>query len=132
MHNKRVIFLLILCLATLFFAIREIKDISKQRSEVEQHNSLVTEANDCLASGDWKCAEKNIRALLAETPNDTNLQLHLAGILFEQERYEECIRYVDSLQRDGADFKVLKESPRQLCAKCANSSWNRRIISLGI
>ena len=114
MHNKRVIFLLILCLATLFFAIREIKDISKQRSEVEQHNSLVTEANDCLASGDWICAEKGIRALLAETPDDANLQLHLAGILFEQERYEECIRYVDSLQRDGADFKVLKEKSQTI------------------
>ena len=114
MHNKRVIFLLILCLATLFFAIREIRDISRQNSEIERHNSLVTEASDCLASGDWICAEKGIRALLAETPDDTNLQLHLAGILFEQERYEDCIRYVDSVQRDGADFKTLKEKSQTI------------------
>ena len=114
MHNKRVIFLLILCLATLFFAIREIKDISRQNSEVEQHNSLVTEATDCLASGDWKCAEKAVRTLLVETPDDTNLQLHLAGILFEQERYEDCIRYVDSVQRDGADFRTLKEKSQTI------------------
>lgn len=70
---------------------------SKKLAEIEKREALINEANDCLATGDWKCAEKNVRELLKAEPNDSNLQMHMAGIFFEQERYKECVQYIDYL-----------------------------------
>lgn len=109
---------LVVMLAALFFAviflhhtIKKNKDIS---NEIEQHNNLVAEVTECIDYGDWKCAEKDIRKLLEESPNDKNLHLHLAGILFEQERYQECIRFVDSLGYSEKDFEFLKKKSEML------------------
>ena len=76
---------------------------SKKNAEFEEREAMVKETNDCLATGDWKCAERNVRELLKAEPNDTNLRMHLAGLLLEQERYKECVSYIESL-----DFKSEK------------------------
>ena len=76
---------------------------SKKNAEFEEREAMVKETNDCLAAGDWKCAERNVRELLKAEPNDTNLRMHLAGLLLEQERYKECVSYIESL-----DFKSEK------------------------
>ena len=85
-----------------------------ERAEFIRHEALVNEAMECLGAADWKCAENAVRELLCDAPHDTNLQLHLAGILFEQERYEDCIRLIDSLGREDGDFKYLKHKSAQL------------------
>jgi hypothetical protein len=81
----------------------------KKSSDFENRETLILETNDCLAAGDWNCAEKNVRTLLNATPNDTNLQLHLAGILFEQGRYKECVYYIQSLNFKNKDLDYLVE-----------------------
>jgi hypothetical protein len=63
---------------------------------------------------EWNCAEKNVRTLLKESPDDQNLQLHLAGILYEQERYEECIAYVQSRKFSNSDLDFLKQKSESL------------------
>ena len=83
-------------------------------AEFKRHEALVAEASECLESADWRCAETAVRELLCDAPHDTNLQLHLAGILFEQERYEDCIRFVDSLGYADGDFGFLKKKSAQL------------------
>lgn len=83
-------------------------------TEFKNHEALIEETNECLATGDWKCAEKNVRILLDENPSDTNLQLHLAGVLFEQERYQECVRYIESLNFKHKDLDYLVEKSNLL------------------
>ena len=87
---------------------------SKRKAECERYNNLVAETNECLAVGDWKCAEKNVRDLLKSEPNDTNLQLHMAGILFEQGRYKECVSYIETLKFKHADLDYLVEKSNYL------------------
>lgn len=82
---------------------------SAEKLEFEAREQTVRKATECLESGDWDCAEGAVRALLCDAPHDSNLQLHLAGILFEQERYEECIRYIDSVGTKSPDFSYLKD-----------------------
>jgi len=87
---------------------------SAAKEAFDKHEALIAETNECLDMADWKCAEKNVRALLDESPEDQNLQLHLAGILFEQERYEECIAYIQSRNYTNADFDFLKQKSESL------------------
>ena len=79
-----------------------------EQEEFELRESIVRNATECLESGNWDCAEKNIRSLLCDAPHDSNLQLHLAGVFYEQERYEECIRFIDSVGTKTPDFEFLK------------------------
>ena len=111
MKNLIVTFLSILLL---FAGWRFFEAQRAEKIEFEHREHLVLRATECLESENWECAEKNIRALLCDAPHDSNLQLHLAGILYEQERYEECIRYIDSIGTKTPDFDFLKKKSAQL------------------
>lgn len=87
---------------------------SKKLAEIEKREALINETNDCLASGDWKCAEQNVRELLKAEPNDSNLQMHMAGIFFEQERYRECTQYIESLNFRNEELNYLVEKSNLL------------------
>lgn len=87
---------------------------SKKLAEIEKREALINETNDCLASGDWKCAEQNVRELLEAEPNDSNLQMHMAGIFFEQERYRECTQYIESLNFRNEELNYLVEKSNLL------------------
>ncbi|MCQ2061183.1 MAG: hypothetical protein MJY47_06315 [Fibrobacter sp.] len=110
--------IIVVCVAILLIAavriIRSYGDFSKTRAEFEAHEQMIAETNECLSAGEWACAERNVRALLKAEPNDTNLQLHLAHILLEQERYDECVAYVDSRTFSNKDLIYLKEKSQQL------------------
>lgn len=117
MGNIKKIKLFVVIFFALFLTLfvgRYVKKYADMAEEVNRQNALVEETNECLEAGEWNCAEKNVRTLLQESPNDTNLQLHLAGILFEQERYSECIRFVDSLHYTDKDFAFLREKSESL------------------
>lgn len=114
MRNIRVVVLFVVCIATIFYAARVVKNVVRDRENFKQHEALIAETNECLAAGEWNCAEKNLLLLLEKTPQDTNLQLHLAGIYFEQDRYEECIHYIDSLGYTDKDFDYLKKKSQAL------------------
>lgn len=86
----------------------------KKVEEREQFNMMIAETNECLRIGDWKCAEKNVRELLKSEPNDTNLQMHMAGILFEQERYKECVNYIETLNFKHQDLDYLVKKSNAL------------------
>ena len=101
---KKLILLLAIVSVNIFFIAER-----KQRAAFERHENMIAETNACLNAGDWKCVEKNVRELLKESPNDTNLQLHLAGVLFEQERYKECVQYIESLNFRNKDLNYLVE-----------------------
>lgn len=117
--NLKLILSVLLVVGTLFYAGRTVVAYRDAAKKFESRETLVREASECLDAGEWKCAEKNVRLLLQESPQDTNLQLHLAGILFEQERYEECIAYVDSLGHAEKDFKYLKDKSETLLKEMA-------------
>ena len=86
----------------------------KYEEECARHDSMIYMTNECIRVGDWKCAEKNVRELLKAEPNDTNLQMHMAGILFEQERYQECISYIETLNFKHKDLDYLVEKSNLL------------------
>ena len=86
----------------------------KKVEERIRHEDMIYVTNECLKVGDWKCAEKNVRELLESEPNDTNLQMHMAGILFEQERYKECINYIEKLTFKHEDLDYLVEKSKAL------------------
>ena len=106
---KKFLLLLSLILVAVLFV-----SYSKKKAEFEKYEAMIAETNACLAAGDWKCAEENVRELLKAEPNDTNLQLHMAGILFEQERYQECIRYIETLNFKHKDLDYLVEKSNLL------------------
>ena len=106
---KKIIVLLCLVMMGLFFYVG-----SKRKAESENFNALIAETNDCIHAGDWKCAEENVRELLKSLPNDENLQMHMAGILFEQGRYQECISYIETLNFKHADLDYLVEKSKLL------------------
>lgn len=108
------IFSLIILVLVIIFCVSTIKKQKKDILAFERHESLIAETNECLESREWACAEKNVKILLKEFPNDSNLQLHLAGILFEQERYEECITYVNSLNYSNSDLEFIKKKSAKL------------------
>ena len=86
----------------------------KKVEERFEYEHMIAVTNECIRVGDWKCAEKNVRELLKSEPNDTNLQLHMAGILFEQERYQECISYIETLNFKHKDLDYLVEKSNLL------------------
>lgn len=86
----------------------------KKVIERDEFNVKIAVTNECLRVGDWKCAEKNVRELLKSEPNDTNLQMHMAGILFEQERYKECINYIETLNFKHQDLDYLVKKSKAL------------------
>ena len=87
---------------------------SAAKEAFDKHEALIAETNECLEMAEWNCAEKNVRTLLKESPDDQNLQLHLAGILYEQERYEDCIAYVQSRKFKHEDLDYLKQKSESL------------------
>lgn len=114
MKSLKPILLFIVLLLVLAWGLRVYKERSLERDAFEKHEALVKETNECLEAGEWNCAERNVRILLQESPEDKNLQLHLAGILFEKERYEECIAYMDSLGYASNDFDYLRQKSKLL------------------
>ena len=109
MRNLIVTFLsIVLLYVGLFVGWQFFQKYEAERDERAVQMHMVQKATDCLESGDWDCAEKAIRGLLRDAPHDSNLQLHLAGILYEQERFEECIRFIDSIGTKTPDFEFLK------------------------
>lgn len=102
------------CVLLILFCGQKLRGYLAERSAVEKYNHLVSETQGCLNSREWKCAEKNVHYLLEKTPNDTNLQLHLAGILFEEERYEECMEYIAGLKFRHPDLEFLSQKSAQL------------------
>lgn len=122
MKNYIVTFLSILVAA---FAVKVFLVKKGEKEAFDRHEALVTEVTECLEMADWNCAEKGVRALLAETPDDRNLQLHLAGILYEQERYEDCRAYVESLGYTSEDLKFLHEKSGALLKEMAELGIER-------
>ena len=105
---------IVIGVVVLLVGIRWYMQQSAAKEAFEKHEALIIETNECLEMAEWNCAEKNVRALLKETPDDQNLQLHLAGILFEQERYEDCIAYIQSRKFSNADMDYLKQKSESL------------------
>ena len=93
------ILLIFLTFILVLFSVSFLKKKSEEKALFQKQEQLIQETNNCLKQSDWICAEKNIRTLLKEEPNDTNLQLHLAGILLEQEKYTECKEYIGEIRR---------------------------------
>ena len=104
---------IILLLSLVFMAVVYIS-YSKINADFEKHEAIIKETNECLAAGDWKCAERNVRELLKTEPNDTNLRMHLAGLLLEQERYKECVSYVESLDFKNEKLDYFVEKAKRL------------------
>ena len=114
------VFLIFLCVMGFFFYGQKIRKHFLEDEKVELHNQLVLEMQECLDAKQWKCAEKNVRELLQENPQDENLQLHLAGILFEQERYRVCQKYIQTLHFKHSDLDFLMEKSAQLMREMEN------------
>lgn len=110
---KRLVYIAVI-LVVLLVGVHQLKVRMAENAAIESHNALIDETNECLDLGEWNCAEKNVRILLKETPDDKNLHLHLAGILFEQERYEDCISYIASLAYVNPDLEFLKMKSQTL------------------
>lgn len=102
------------CVLLVLFCGQKLRGYLAERCAIEEYNRLVFETQECLDSREWKCAEKNVRRLLEKTPNDTNLQLHLAGILFEEERYEKCMEYIAGLKFHHPDLEFLSQKSAML------------------
>ncbi|MBR6379624.1 MAG: tetratricopeptide repeat protein [Fibrobacter sp.] len=101
-------------IVALGYGIHTYKDVAKKNQEIEETNHLIDEFNECQDAADWKCAERALRALLEKTPDNQNLQLHLAGTLYEQERYEDCIAYIATLNYRNEDLEFLEKKSRSL------------------
>ena len=109
----------------LLIGVRWFMQQSAAKEAFDKHEALIAETNECLEMAEWNCAEKNVRTLLKETPDDQNLQLHLAGILFEQERYEDCIAYVQSRNFKHEDLDFLKQKSESLMLEMAELQLER-------
>jgi hypothetical protein len=90
-----------------------------------KREALIAETGRCLEAADWNCAEKGVRELLCDAPHDTNLQMHMAIILYEQERYEDCRAYVESLGYTSDELKFLHEKSGQLLREIAELGIER-------
>lgn len=106
----------------LLFGLSYLKDKSDEKKKFEEQEAFIQKTNDCLTNGDWVCAEKNIRVLLKETPQDTNLKLHLAGILLEQGKYTECLEHIRLLTFESATAKTIQEKAEQLLRETSELS----------
>ena len=105
---------IIICVILLLVGSRWYMQQLAAKEAFDKREAFIKETNECLEMADWKCAEQNIRTLIKETPDDQNLQLHLAWILHEQERYEECIAYVQSRKFSHDDLTYLKQKSELL------------------
>jgi len=105
--KKAIVIIALIVLAGYF--LHYYKGYRKFAAEVDSHNSLVTEANECLAAYDWKCAERSTRALLKENPTDEILLTNMAWILLEQERYEECLDYIAGLSIQNENLNDIRQ-----------------------
>ena len=110
---KNILYIII-CIVAILVGVRWYTQQSAAKEAFDKHEALIKETNECLEMAEWNCAEKNIRTLLKEAPDDQNLQLHLAWILHEQERYEECIAYVQSRKFSNDDLNYLKQKSELL------------------
>ena len=110
---KNIVYIVLLIIV-LLIGVRWFMQQSAAKEAFDKHEALIAETNECLEMAEWNCAEKNVRTLLKESPDDQNLQLHLAGILFEQERYEDCIAYVQSRNFKHEDLDYLKQKSEAL------------------
>jgi hypothetical protein len=106
--------LIVIGVIALLVGFRWYTQMAAEKEAFDKHEALVKETNECIEMAEWNCAEKNIRTLLKETPDDQNLQLHLAWILHEQERYEECIAYVQSRKFSHDDLTYLRQKSELL------------------
>mgnify|MGYP004446969407 CR=1 FL=1 len=80
----------------------------------EEREKLVIQTNECLDNGQWKCAEKGISELLKQEPENENLKQHMAGILMEQGRYQDCIRWIERNNLNTSDAEFLKKKSEAL------------------
>ncbi len=110
----RLFLVIAIGVVALGYGVHTYKNVAQRNHIIEESNRLVDEFNECQEVADWKCAEKSVRALLEKTPDDRNLQLHLAGTLFEQERYEDCIAYISTLGYKNEDLEYLEKKSRSL------------------
>lgn len=110
---KQLVYIL-LAVVALLLGVRWYMQQSAAKEAFDRHEALIAETNECLEMAEWNCAEKNVRALLKEIPDDQNLQLHLAGILYEQERYEDCIAYIKSRSFKHGDLDFLLQKSESL------------------
>lgn len=110
---KKVVCLVALVVFAGYF-LHHYRGYRKMAAEVDSFNSLVEEANECLATYDWKCAERSTRALLKEKPDDEVLQTNLAWILLEEERYGECLAYIDGLSIHSDNLDMMKQKAKLL------------------
>lgn len=109
-----MLFAIIVGVIGLGYGIHVYKDVSQKHKFIEEINRLVDEFNECQEAADWKCSEKAVRALLEKDPGDQNLQLHLASAIYEQERYEDCINYIGSLNYRNEDLQFLEKKSKSL------------------
>lgn len=98
----------------LVYCVHQVRLRLAENAAIEKHNEIVKETDECINAGDWLCAEKDLRILLKESPNDKNLQLHLANVIFEQERYEDCIAYIAKLGYSDENLNFLMEKSKSL------------------
>ncbi len=125
MKSPKPMVLVVVLLLVLVWALHMFKERSAELKAFNRHENLVAETNECLDAGEWICAEKSVRALLEETPDDKNLHLHLAGILYEQERYDDCIGYVESLGYESKELDYLRQKSALLKQEMATLGLER-------
>ena len=111
MKNLIVTFL---SMVAILFLVRTVITGKAEMDSFRKREAMVAEATECPESGDWSCAEKAVRELLRDAPHDTNLQMHLAIILYEQERYEECRSYIASLNFKNQDLELIDNKAASL------------------
>lgn len=127
MKSFKSIALVAALLLVLVWALHVFKEKSAELEAFNKHEKLVAETNECLEASEWNCAEKSVRALLEESPDDKNLHLHLAGILYEQERYDDCIEYVESLGYESNELDFLKQKSELLKQEMATLGLERSV-----
>ena len=122
MKNLIVTFL---SMVAILFLVRTVITGKAEMDSFRKREAMVAEATECLESGDWSCAEKAVRELLCDAPHDTNLQMHLAIILYEQERYEECRSYIASLNFKNQDLELIDKKAASLIREMAELGIER-------
>lgn len=103
------ILIVILAIVTLTFLVQTYMQKTREKEAFEKHESLVKQANECLEAAQWKCAESAIQELLKESPTDYNLHVHMAGILLEQERYDDCLEWISQAEQKDLESITSEE-----------------------
>lgn len=101
-------------LIALVYGVHQIRLRLAENTSIEKRNAVIDETNECIEVGEWKCAERNLQILLNESPDDRNLQLHMANVIFEQERYEDCVAYIAGLGYSNQDLEFLVKKSQSL------------------